>query len=166
MKNRCEKNLRVFYFGEYSSKSNVIESRLRKNATCLTTLGLEIKNIQGLEIQAHKNFDEIDHIGSLWWFNTCKDLLWQKAISFGVKIGFMRTFKIELKQKQNLGPFCKAKTGKKTLREKKREKERMSSFCHFIKKHLERKREKVWERKERKEEEEEKEGEEKEEENR
>ena len=42
----------------------------------------------------------------------------------------------------------------------------MSSFVLFHQKHLERKREKVWERKERKEEEEEKEGEEKEEENR
>ena len=71
----------------------------------------------------------------------------------------MRTFKIELKQKQNLGTFLQAKTG--FGRRKGRE---TIHLFHFIQKHLERKREKVWERKERKEEEEEKEGEEKEEE--
>ena len=50
----------------------------------------------------------------------------------------MRTFKIELKQKQNLGTFLQAKTG---FEGEKGEKQFIC--CHFIQKHLERKREKV-----------------------
>ena len=71
----------------------------------------------------------------------------------------MRTFKVELKQKQKFKANVEAKTG---FEGEKGEKQFIC--CHFIQKHLERKREKVWERKERKEEEEEKEGEGKEEE--
>ena len=50
----------------------------------------------------------------------------------------MRTFKIELKQKQNLGTFLQAKTG--FGRRKGRE---TIHLFHFTQKHLERKREKV-----------------------
>ena len=73
----------------------------------------------------------------------------------------MRIFKVELKQKHNLGLFCKDETGFKV---EKGEKDFILPF-HKLKPR-EKIREKAWERKERKEEEEEKEGEEKEEENR
>ena len=86
---------------------------------------------------------------------------WQKAISFGVKIELIRTFKVELKQKNKIfGIKCKTRP---IFR---REKEREVSFCYVSKIWLERKIERKLERKEkeRKKEEEEKEGEREEEE--
>ena len=78
-------------------------------------------------------------------------MLWQKVISFGVKIELIRTFKVELKQKTKFGLKCKTRP---VFR---REKDREVSFCYVSQIWLERKLERK--EKERKKEEEEKEGE-------